>query len=148
MSLLHVAATAGQDRARFTETKKATAGSRRSPADHLISRCHPVIVPLPFGAVTRSGRGGAPSPFPRTRCAPWAQDRACCGSHHHLDAAPVSGVSAEDLARLVLVEGADAGPFLAGCLLRFKRGGRTLAVATIFRDGESLAAELAMERDV
>ncbi|QOF75539.1 FAD-dependent oxidoreductase (plasmid) [Aminobacter sp. SR38] len=34
------------------------------------------------------------------------------------------------------------------CLVRFKRGGRTLAVATIFRDGESLAAELAMERDV
>ncbi|WP_432289239.1 FAD-dependent oxidoreductase (plasmid) [Aminobacter sp. BA135] len=34
------------------------------------------------------------------------------------------------------------------CLVRFKRGGRTLAVATISRDGESLAAELAMERDV
>ncbi|AMS45165.1 FAD-dependent oxidoreductase [Aminobacter aminovorans] len=34
------------------------------------------------------------------------------------------------------------------CLVRFKRRGRTLAVATIFRDGESLAAELAMERDV
>ncbi|WP_395447850.1 FAD-dependent oxidoreductase [Aminobacter sp. UC22_36] len=32
------------------------------------------------------------------------------------------------------------------CLLRFKRGGRTLAVATIFRDLESLTAELAMER--
>lgn len=32
------------------------------------------------------------------------------------------------------------------CLLRFRRGGRVLAVATIFRDLESLAAELAMER--
>lgn len=32
------------------------------------------------------------------------------------------------------------------CLLRFKRGGRTLAVVTIFRDGESLGTELAMER--
>jgi len=32
------------------------------------------------------------------------------------------------------------------CLLRFKRGGRVLAVATIFRDTESLEAELAMER--
>lgn len=32
------------------------------------------------------------------------------------------------------------------CLLRFKRGGRVLAVATIFRDAESLEAELAMER--
>ncbi|MEJ6781094.1 FAD-dependent oxidoreductase [Aminobacter sp. Piv2-1] len=33
------------------------------------------------------------------------------------------------------------------CILRFKRGGRVLAVATIFRDAESLEAELAMERD-
>ncbi|KQU74526.1 pyridine nucleotide-disulfide oxidoreductase [Aminobacter sp. DSM 101952] len=32
------------------------------------------------------------------------------------------------------------------CLLRFKSGGRTLAVATIFRDGASLDTELAMER--
>ena len=34
------------------------------------------------------------------------------------------------------------------CLLRFKRNGRTLAVASIFRDVESLEAELAMEREV
>jgi apoptosis-inducing factor 3 len=33
------------------------------------------------------------------------------------------------------------------CLLRFKLGGRTLAVASIFRDVQSLEAELAMERD-
>lgn len=32
------------------------------------------------------------------------------------------------------------------CLLRYKRNGRTLAVASIFRDVESLEAELAMER--
>jgi apoptosis-inducing factor 3 len=32
------------------------------------------------------------------------------------------------------------------CLLRFKCGGRVLAVATIFRDAESLKAELAMEQ--
>lgn len=32
------------------------------------------------------------------------------------------------------------------CLLRFKRGARVLAVATIFRDLESLVAELMMER--
>jgi NADPH-dependent 2,4-dienoyl-CoA reductase/sulfur reductase-like enzyme len=31
------------------------------------------------------------------------------------------------------------------CLLRFKRNGRTLAVASIFRDIESLEAEVAME---
>jgi NADPH-dependent 2,4-dienoyl-CoA reductase/sulfur reductase-like enzyme len=33
------------------------------------------------------------------------------------------------------------------CLLRFKRNNRLLAVASIFRDAESLQAELAMERD-
>jgi apoptosis-inducing factor 3 len=34
------------------------------------------------------------------------------------------------------------------CLLRFKRGGRTLAVASIFRDIESLEAEVEMERQM
>lgn len=34
------------------------------------------------------------------------------------------------------------------CLLRFKHQGRTLAVASIFRDIESLEAELEMERQV
>ncbi|MER9156617.1 FAD-dependent oxidoreductase [Mesorhizobium sp. M0778] len=34
------------------------------------------------------------------------------------------------------------------CLLRFKREGRTLAVASIFRDVESLEAELEMERQM
>jgi NADPH-dependent 2,4-dienoyl-CoA reductase/sulfur reductase-like enzyme/nitrite reductase/ring-hydroxylating ferredoxin subunit len=33
------------------------------------------------------------------------------------------------------------------CLLRFKRNGRVLAVASIFRDVESLQAEVTMERD-
>jgi hypothetical protein len=33
------------------------------------------------------------------------------------------------------------------CLLRYKRGGRVMAVASIFRDAENLRAELAMERD-
>jgi apoptosis-inducing factor 3 len=33
------------------------------------------------------------------------------------------------------------------CLLRFQRGGRVIAVASIFRDAESLQAELTMERD-
>jgi hypothetical protein len=32
------------------------------------------------------------------------------------------------------------------CLLRYKSGGRVLAVASIYRDLESLEAELAMER--
>jgi hypothetical protein len=31
------------------------------------------------------------------------------------------------------------------CVLRFKRGGRVVAVASIFRDLESLQAEVAME---
>ncbi len=34
------------------------------------------------------------------------------------------------------------------CLLRFKREGRTLAVASIFRDIESLEAEVEMERQM
>ena len=34
------------------------------------------------------------------------------------------------------------------CLLRYKRNGRLLAVASIFRDVENLQAELAMERSV
>jgi NADPH-dependent 2,4-dienoyl-CoA reductase/sulfur reductase-like enzyme/nitrite reductase/ring-hydroxylating ferredoxin subunit len=34
-----------------------------------------------------------------------------------------------------------------GCILRFKREGRTLAMASIFRDRESLQAELAIERE-
>jgi apoptosis-inducing factor 3 len=33
------------------------------------------------------------------------------------------------------------------CVLRFRRKGRTLAVASIYRDTESLEAELAMERE-
>jgi apoptosis-inducing factor 3 len=43
------------------------------------------------------------------------------------------------------VEGDIAGK---DCLLRFKTKGRTLAVASIFRDLASLQAELAMERDM
>ena len=34
------------------------------------------------------------------------------------------------------------------CLLRYKTKGRTLAVASIFRDVASLQAEVAMERDM
>jgi hypothetical protein len=41
------------------------------------------------------------------------------------------------------IEGDIAGK---DCLLRFRRQGRTLAVASIFRDIECLQAELAMER--
>ena len=41
------------------------------------------------------------------------------------------------------IEGDIAGK---DCLLRYKRGGRTLAVASIFRDVESLQAEVAMEQ--
>jgi NADPH-dependent 2,4-dienoyl-CoA reductase/sulfur reductase-like enzyme len=43
----------------------------------------------------------------------------------------------------IAIEGDVAGK---DCLLRFKRNGRTLAVASIFRDVESLQAEVAMEQ--
>ena len=33
------------------------------------------------------------------------------------------------------------------CLLRYKRNGRVLAIASIYRDVENLKAEVAMERD-
>jgi hypothetical protein len=33
------------------------------------------------------------------------------------------------------------------CIIRFKRNGRVLAVASIFRDVESLQAEVTMEQD-
>jgi hypothetical protein len=40
----------------------------------------------------------------------------------------------------------DGDPQARDCVLRYKRAGRVLAVASIFRDVESLKAELAMER--
>jgi NADPH-dependent 2,4-dienoyl-CoA reductase/sulfur reductase-like enzyme len=42
----------------------------------------------------------------------------------------------------------DSGIAARDCLLRYKRRGRVLAVASIYRDLESLQAELAMERNV
>nr|WIE91360.1 FAD-dependent oxidoreductase [Mesorhizobium sp. WSM4875] len=44
--------------------------------------------------------------------------------------------------------GIDGDVTARDCLLRFKRGGRTLAVASIFRDIESLKAEVEMERQM
>ena len=41
----------------------------------------------------------------------------------------------------------DGDPAKRDCSVRFRRGGRTLAVATIFRDQESLEAERDMERE-
>jgi hypothetical protein len=43
----------------------------------------------------------------------------------------------------IAIEGDIAGK---DCVLRYRRGGKTLAVASIFRDKESLEAEIAMER--
>jgi hypothetical protein len=40
----------------------------------------------------------------------------------------------------------DGDPGAHDVALRFQKGGRTLAVATIFRGRESLLAELAMQR--
>jgi NADPH-dependent 2,4-dienoyl-CoA reductase/sulfur reductase-like enzyme/nitrite reductase/ring-hydroxylating ferredoxin subunit len=45
----------------------------------------------------------------------------------------------------IAIEGDIAGK---DCVLRFKRDGRTLAIASIFRDHESLQAELSMEREI
>ena len=42
------------------------------------------------------------------------------------------------------IEGDIAG---RDCLLRYRQGGRVLAVASIYRDRESLEAEVAMERE-
>ena len=44
----------------------------------------------------------------------------------------------------IAVDGDIAGK---DCLLRYKSGGRVLAVASIYRDVASLEAELAMERE-
>ena len=40
----------------------------------------------------------------------------------------------------------DGDPAARDCAVRYKRDGRVLAVATIYRDGESLAVEQQMER--
>ncbi|HET7583918.1 MAG TPA: FAD-dependent oxidoreductase [Gemmatimonadaceae bacterium] len=42
----------------------------------------------------------------------------------------------------------DGDPLANDCAVRFVRGGKTLAVATIFRDRESLEAEIAMEQAI
>jgi len=44
----------------------------------------------------------------------------------------------------IRIEGDIAG---RDCLLRYRRHGRTLAVASIYRDGENLASEVAMEHE-
>jgi hypothetical protein len=41
----------------------------------------------------------------------------------------------------------DGSPAQHDCLVRYRRDGRVLAVASIFRDQDSLQAELAMERE-
>ena len=45
----------------------------------------------------------------------------------------------------IVVEGAIKG---RDCVIRFKRNGRVLAIASIFRDRDSLQAELAMENEI
>ena len=46
-------------------------------------------------------------------------------------------------AELAAVDGAIAA---RDCTVQYKRGGRVLAVASIYRDGDSLIAEAAMEQ--
>ena len=57
---------------------------------------------------------------------------------------PISYVGHAERWDEIAVEGSIAGK---DCLARFKRDGQTLAVATIFRDLESLEAEVSMERE-
>jgi NADPH-dependent 2,4-dienoyl-CoA reductase/sulfur reductase-like enzyme len=58
---------------------------------------------------------------------------------------PINYVGHAEKWHELAVEGDIAGK---DCLLRYKTKGRTLAVASIFRDLASLQAELAMERDM
>jgi NADPH-dependent 2,4-dienoyl-CoA reductase/sulfur reductase-like enzyme len=57
---------------------------------------------------------------------------------------PINYVGHADKWDQILIEGHIPS---RDCILRFKRDGRTLAVASIFRDQESLQAEVAMERE-
>ncbi len=57
---------------------------------------------------------------------------------------PINYVGHAERWEEIAVEGSIAGK---DCLARFKRGGRTLAVASIFRDVQSLEAEVNLERD-
>ena len=78
----------------------------------------------------------------------------CSGTARNSPPSPSSGVSTTTCRSTMSamprngtnssVEGDIAGK---DCLLRFKRDGRTLAVASIFRDVESLQAEVTMEQD-
>lgn len=61
--------------------------------------------------------------------------------HHDI---PINYVGHAEAWDDLAIEGDIAG---RDCLLRFKRNGRLLAVASIFRDIESLRAEVAMEQD-
>lgn len=57
---------------------------------------------------------------------------------------PINYVGHAEIWDEVAIEGDIAA---RDCLLRFKRNGHVLAVASIFRDVESLQAEVSMERD-
>lgn len=48
--------------------------------------------------------------------------------------------------RVFVRDKVDARPQRSASVVTFRAGGRTAAVATVFRDQESLEAELAMER--
>jgi hypothetical protein len=62
-------------------------------------------------------------------------------SQHH--DVPINVVGHAERWDEIAVDGDVAG---RDATVRYKLGGRVLAVATIYRDAESLAAELAMER--
>jgi NADPH-dependent 2,4-dienoyl-CoA reductase/sulfur reductase-like enzyme len=64
--------------------------------------------------------------------------------NQHYDV-PINYVGHAECWDKVAIEGDIAGK---DCVLRFERDGRTLAIASIFRDYESLQAELSMERGI
>ncbi len=88
-------------------TAKGT--SRNSNGFRLVLRslCRPVI--MPYGAIARSDRDGAPVHASGFVATFRSEIEHIVSAHHYLDAAPISGVGPEDLARIVFVKALTPG---------------------------------------